>query len=99
MGKLKTLDVDFPSVVRELLSVKIKEEDLLNPVFEYIITDSEKKICRKGKFNGFEVQLRVAHLNNGKYFFTLNINEEESFVYSFEKKPRHGSDMLEFMAS
>jgi hypothetical protein len=99
MGKLKTLDVDFPSVVRELLSVRIKDEDFSNPVFEYTITDSEKRLCRKGKFSGFEVQLRVAHLNNGKYFFTLNILDGETLVYTFEKKPRHGSDMLEFMAS
>ncbi len=99
MGQIKNIEVEFPSVVRELLSLRIKDEELVNPVFEYTITDSEKKVCRKGKFNGLEVQMRVAHLNSGKYYFTLNVtNNGESLVYAFEKKPRAG-DILEFMAS
>jgi hypothetical protein len=98
MGQIKNIEVEFPSVVRELLSLRIKDEELVNPVFEYTITDSEKKVCRKGKFNGLEVQMRVAHLNSGKYYFTLNVTNGKSFVYAFEKKPRAG-DILEFMAS
>lgn len=95
----KALEVEFPSVVMELLHLRIKEEDVSNPVFEYSIMDSEKKVCRKGKFNGFEVQLRVAHLNSGKYFFNLNITDGQSVVYTFEKRPRLGNDIIEFMAS
>ena len=99
MTQIKNIEVEFLSVVRELLSLRIKEGELVNPVFEYTITDAQKKICRKGKFNGLEVQMRVAHLNTGKYYFTLNITNGESFVYAFEKKPRSGNDILEFMAS
>lgn len=100
MGSLKALEVEFPSVVMELLHLRIKEkEDVTNPVFEYSITDTEKKVCRKGKFNGFEVQLRVAHLNSGKYFFNLNITNGQSVVYTFEKRPRLGNDIIEFLAS
>ena len=43
MGQIKNIEVEFPSVVRELLSLRIKDEELVNPVFEYTITDSEKK--------------------------------------------------------
>ncbi|MFT3946866.1 MAG: hypothetical protein QM763_07820 [Agriterribacter sp.] len=99
MGSLKALEVEFPSVVMELLHLRIKEENVPNPVFEYSITDTEKKVCRKGKFNGFEVQLRVAHLNSGRYFFNLNITDGQSAVYTFEKRPRLGNDMVEFLAS
>ncbi|MCC6286454.1 MAG: hypothetical protein IT249_01085 [Chitinophagaceae bacterium] len=99
MGSLKALEVEFPSVVMELLHLRIKEENVANPIFEYSITDTEKKICRKGKFNGFEVQLRVAHLNSGKYFFNLNITNGQSVVYTFEKRQRIGNDMVEFLAS
>lgn len=99
MNQIKNIEVEFPSVVRELLSLRIKDGELVNPVFEYTIADAQKKICRKGKFNGLEVQMRVAHLNSGKYYFTLNVTDGESFVYVFEKKPHTGSDILEFMAS
>ncbi len=99
MGKLKSLEVEFPSVVMELLHLRIKKDDMPNPVFEYCILDSEKKLCRKGKFNGYEVQLRVAHLNSGKYFFNLNITNGQSVVYTFEKRPRISSDLIEFLAS
>jgi len=99
MGSLKALEVEFPTVVMELLHLRIKEDDYSNPVFEYCIMDSEKKVCRKGKFNGFEVQLRVAHLNSGKYFFNLNITNGQSVVYTFEKRGRIGNDIIEFMAS
>lgn len=83
----KSLEVEFPTVVMELLHLRIKDDDTSNPVFEYSIMDSEKKICRKGKFNGFEVQLRVAHLNSGKYFFNLNITDGQSVVYTLKSVP------------
>lgn len=88
--------VELPSVVRELIAIQIKDQDLVIASFEYSIMNAEKKVCRKGQFNGLTIQLRVSHLKDGKYIFTLTTQNRTPFSYEFVKKSKGTSEMIEF---
>lgn len=93
---MKSFVADFPSLVREMIVVKIEDEELSNASFQYSIVNHEKKVCRKGNFTGLLIQLRVSHLQDGKYFFYLTTDSRKPTEYTFEKKSRQNSDIVEF---
>lgn len=92
---MKPFIAEIPSVVREMIVIKIEDTDLANAQFEYSIMNHEKKICRKGHFTGSVVQLRVSHLQDGKYYFHLSTGSREPSSQLFEKKSKQG-DVIEF---
>lgn len=93
---MKPFVAEFPSIVREMIVVKIEDEDLSGASFEYSIINHEKKICRKGHFTGLLIQLRVSHLQDGNYYFHLTTDSRKPSEYSFEKKSKQTSDLIEF---
>lgn len=92
---MKPFRAEIPSIVREMIVIKIEDRELAGASFEYSIVNQEKKICRKGIFTGSLVQLRVSHLKDGKYFFHLATSSREPSYQSFEKKSKQ-DDIIEF---
>lgn len=93
---MKSFIAEFPSLVREMIVVKIDDEELTNASFQYSILNHEKKVCRKGHFTGLLIQLRVSHLQDGKYHFYLTTDSRTPTEYTFEKKSKHSSEIVEF---
>lgn len=93
---MKPFVAEFPSIVREMIVVKIEDEELASASFEYSIMNQEKKVCRKGQFTGPLIQLRVSHLQDGTYFFYLATDSRKPSEYSFEKKSKQSSELIEF---
>lgn len=94
MLALDRSDVQLNFIVIEFLYVEIKNPSVADAVFEYIITDTENQVLRKGHFTGLYTQLRLSHLKNGKYFFGINIKEQGPILFEFIKKsPEDSEDM------
>lgn len=85
MPQLQFSSVQIPSVVDEMVLIEIKDEGLNNTDINYCITDSGAHICRKGQFRGLRVQLRLSHLKDGIYNFTLHSCSNDECSFSFEK--------------
>ncbi|MBX3239712.1 MAG: hypothetical protein KIT80_20680 [Chitinophagaceae bacterium] len=93
---MKSFTAEIPPVVKEMIIIKIDDDELINESFEYSIVNQDKKVCRKGQFTGNSVQLRITHLKDGKYFFFLTTASREPNKYPFEKKSKSYSDIVEF---
>ncbi|MGN6491328.1 MAG: hypothetical protein ACTHLE_04975 [Agriterribacter sp.] len=93
---MKPFIAEIPPVVREMIVIKIEDNELSDASFEYSIMNHEKKICRKGHFTGSVIQLRVSHLKDGMYYFHLSTSSREPSFYSFEKKSKQQNDLVEF---
>lgn len=93
---MKPFIAEIPSIVREMIVIKIEDRELSEASFEYSIMNHEKKVCRKGHFTGSLVQLRVSHLKDGVYFFHLATSSREPSFQSFEKKSKQQDDIVEF---
>jgi hypothetical protein len=85
MSQLQSSLVQIPTVVDDMVLIEIKDEGLNNTDISYCITDSGEHICRKGKFRGLRVQLRLSHLKDGFYNFTLHSCSNDECSFSFEK--------------
>jgi len=93
---MKSFTADIPPVVKEMIVIKIDDEDLRDQSFEYSIVNQEKQVCRKGQFTGNSVQLRITHLKDGKYLFFLTTASRKPNEYPFEKKSKSYADVVEF---
>ncbi|MFT3701033.1 MAG: hypothetical protein QM802_01610 [Agriterribacter sp.] len=77
--------IQIPSVVDDMIMIEINDQGLNNTDISYCITDSVEHICRKGQFRGLRVQLRLSHLKDGIYSFTLHSCSQDECSFSFEK--------------
>jgi len=85
MPQLQSASVHIPSVVDDMVMIEINDETMNNTDIQYCITDSGEHICRKGRFRGLRVQLRLSHLKDGIYNFVLHSCNQDECTFSFEK--------------
>jgi len=93
MSQLNPSAVQIPSIVDEMMVIEIKDNTFSDKYLKYDITDARKRICRKGQFRGQYIQLRMTHLQDGKYAINLHSSDADNCSFLFEKisgfPPRH----------
>lgn len=92
MPLLEPSTVQITSLVHEFMFIKIKNRLLDNVLFEYTITGMNQQVYRKGSFKGLLLQLRLSHLKDGDYIFSINAAGEEPLLYEFQKSSPGISD-------
>ncbi len=85
MAGLKSSLVQITPVVSDTLSVEINDTKLVTTYMNYHITDASDQILRQGKFRGISVQLRLAHLKDGSYQFSISSTEKDACSFMFKK--------------
>lgn len=85
MPALNPEAVEFPTIVNDMVNIHIHDDALIDIHFQYEIADKEEKILRRGHFFGTRVQIRIAHLPDGRYFFRLHFGETGIHIFCFEK--------------
>jgi len=93
MPQLNPSAVQIPSIVNDMIVIEIKDNTFSDKYLTYDITDARKRICRRGQFRGQYIQLRVTHLQDGKYAINLHSTDADNCSFLFEKisgfPPRH----------
>ncbi len=80
-------DVYIADIIYDRMVIEVYNPLYQGKVLQYAITNQNNQILRKGSFTGSSVQLWIAHLQEGKYGFSIS-SEGMDFQRSFEKRPR-----------
>lgn len=85
MPPLHPASVFISTVVEDMVTIEIKDDQLTDADIHYAITDEAEHVCRKGHFRGLRVQLRIAHLKDGLYRFMLQSAGNDNCTFSVRK--------------
>jgi hypothetical protein len=84
MTTLNKTDISITEIVYDLMMVNVNRASLLKDCITYVIRNQANKLVRKGNFSGYNVQLRMTHLEDGQYEFEdklyLNIPFEKRSI-------------------
>lgn len=79
-------DISITEIVYEMMMVNVNCASLLKNRISYVIRNHANKLIRKGNFMGYNVQLRMSHLEDGKYEFDTFIEDKLYLNIPFEKR-------------
>lgn len=85
MPQLSPSAIQVPAIVNDMITIEVKDYALSDTYLTYDITDQGKRVHRKGQFRGQCIQLRVTHLQDGKYAINLNSCDTDKCSFLFEK--------------
>ncbi len=68
------------------MMVQVNCASLIKNGLSYVIRNQANQLIRKGNFTGFNVQLRMAHLEDGKYQFDMFVEDKLHLNIPFEKR-------------
>lgn len=77
--------VTITQQVFDFMMIEVKNADI-SITFSYVIVNHQQQTIRKGNFKGAMVQLRLSHIPEGRYQFSLYQNDELLTTIPFEKK-------------
>lgn len=77
--------IDITAIADDMIYLYIPDDTFIGTRFQYEICDCENKIFRKGYFLGIRVQIRVADLRDGNYFFNIRTDAANESSFKFEK--------------
>lgn len=86
MTPLNKTDISITEIVYDLMIVNVNKASLIKNCITYVVRNQANKLIRKGNFSGYNVQLRMAHLEDGRYEFDMFIEDELRLNISFEKR-------------
>lgn len=86
MTTLNKTDISITEVVYDLMMVNVNRASLLKNCITYVIRNQANKLIRKGNFSGYNVQLRMTHLEDGKYECDMFIEDQLYLNIPFEKR-------------
>lgn len=78
-------NVRINDVVYDFMTIEVVNPCLHQQILSYAILDANQRIIRKGNFSGNAVQLRVAHMSEGNYFFCIKCNDDTLSSIPFKK--------------
>jgi len=81
----KKTTVTITQQVFDFMMIEVNHADI-SSTFSYSIIDQQQQAIRKGNFRGQMVQLRLSHIPEGKYQFSLHHNDALISTIPFEKK-------------
>lgn len=76
MTTLNKTDISITEIVYDLMMVNVNRASLLKNCITYVIRNQANKLIRKGNFSGYNVQLRMTHLEDGQYEFDMFIEDQ-----------------------
>jgi hypothetical protein len=79
-------DISITEIVYDLMMVNVNRASLLKDCITYVIRNQANKLVRKGNFSGYNVQLRMTHLEDGQYEFDMFIEDKLYLNIPFEKR-------------
>ncbi|MDI9364250.1 MAG: hypothetical protein QM541_04810 [Flavobacterium sp.] len=86
MTTLNKTDISITEIVYDLMMINVNRASLLKNCITYVIRNQANKLIRKGNFSGYNVQLRMTHLEDGRYEFDLFIEDQLCLNIPFEKR-------------
>lgn len=86
MTTLNKTDISITEIVYDLMMVNVNRASLLKNCITYVIRNQANKLVRKGNFSGYNVQLRMTHLEDGQYEFDMFIEDQLCLNIPFEKR-------------
>lgn len=86
MTTLNKTDISITEIVYDLMMVNVNRASLLKDCITYVIRNQANKLVRKGNFSGYNVQLRMTHLEDGQYEFDMFIEDKLYLNIPFEKR-------------
>jgi hypothetical protein len=86
MTALTTTDISVTEIVYDMMMLNVNCASLIKKRISYIIRNQAKQLIRKGYFTGYNVQLRMTHLEDGKYEVDLFVEDELHLNIPFEKR-------------
>jgi hypothetical protein len=93
MTALNKTDISITEIVYDLMMVNVNRASLLKDCITYVIRNQSNKLVRKGNFSGYNVQLRMTHLEDGKYEFDMFIEDKLYMNIPFEKRSIENSTL------
>jgi|GEM_PF-1937298 len=85
--------VSITEIVYDFMMIHINCASLQKASIGYSICNQSNQLVRKGNFTGFMVQLRMSHLQDGKYNFNMFVEDQLHLNIPFEKKSMAYTDM------
>jgi hypothetical protein len=93
MTTLNKTDISITEIVYDLMMVNVNRASLLKDCITYVIRNQANKLVRKGNFSGYNVQLRMTHLEDGQYEFDMFIEDKLYMNIPFEKRSNDNSNL------
>ncbi len=94
MTTLNKTDISITEIVYDLMMVNVNRASLLKDCITYVIRNQANKLVRKGNFSGYNVQLRMTHLEDGQYEFDMFIEDKLYLNIPFEKRSIDNSTLV-----
>ena len=86
MTALTKSNISITEIVYDMMMVNVNCASLIKNRISYIIRNKANKLIRKGNFTGYNVQLRMTNLEDGKYDVDLFVEDKLYLNISFEKR-------------
>ena len=86
MNPIPLTDISITEIVYDMMNVQVNCTSLINRGLSYVIRSQSNQLIRKGNFTGYNVQLRMAHLEDGKYEFDMFVEDKLHLNIPFEKR-------------
>ena len=86
MNPIPLTDISITEIVYDMMNVQVNCTSLINRGLSYVIRSQSNQLIRKGNFTGYNVQLRMAHLEDGKYEFDMFVENKLHLNIPFEKR-------------
>ena len=88
-------DISVTDIVYDYMFVEVINPALHQKTLQYAITKKGNHNCiRKGNFKGQVVQLRLTHIPDGIYEFSIQNEIGEQIIFPFEKKSENYDQYL-----
>ena len=79
-------DISITEIVYDMMVMNVNCASLIKNRISYIIRNHANQQIRKGNFTGYNVQLRMTHLEDGKYDVDMFVEDELYLNIPFEKR-------------
>ena len=86
MNPIPLTDISITEIVYDMMNVQVNCTSLISRGLSYVIRSQSNQLIRKGNFTGYNVQLRMAHLEDGKYEFDMFVEDKLHLNIPFEKR-------------
>ena len=88
MNHIPISDISITEVVYDMMMVQVNCTSLIDRGLSYVIRSqaNPNKFVRKGNLSSYNVQLRMAHLEDGKYEFDMFVEDKLYLNIPFEKR-------------
>lgn len=79
-------DISITEIVYDMMVMNVNCASLIKNRIGYIIRNHANQLIRKGNFTGYNVQLRMSHLEDGKYDVDMFVEDKLYLNIPFEKR-------------